>query len=259
MKRLGILVSSCDKYSDVWKPFFHFFFKHWPDCPYPVYLLTNHLEYPDPRVISLELGDDGDWSSALLSAVRRSGHEYLLYLQEDYFLLGRPDEAFFRALPDLMAERGAGYFRVFPCPGADRGLGAVAGHPYGRLSRLARYRVSLQAAVWRSSFFEKVLSAGENGWQLETLGTKRTRCMPEPMLGVMDAAREPGPPLDYFCTAVVKGRWMPEAVELCRSEGLAVDLESRGLYDPAGAASAEAAPPASGLKEGARRWLSRFF
>ncbi len=40
---LAILVCSCDKYADVWEPFFKLFFKFWPDCPYPIYLLSNYL------------------------------------------------------------------------------------------------------------------------------------------------------------------------------------------------------------------------
>ena len=41
----AILILSCDKFSDLWKPFFDLFWKYWPDCPYNVYLkvMKNHL------------------------------------------------------------------------------------------------------------------------------------------------------------------------------------------------------------------------
>ena len=62
-----ILVVSCDKYKDLWIPFFHCFFKYWSDCPYPVFLASNDLEYSDPRVKTILIGPDKDYSSNLLA------------------------------------------------------------------------------------------------------------------------------------------------------------------------------------------------
>jgi hypothetical protein len=31
--RIAIPVVSCDKYSDLWQPFFALFDRFWPDCP----------------------------------------------------------------------------------------------------------------------------------------------------------------------------------------------------------------------------------
>jgi hypothetical protein len=127
------------------------------------------------------------------------------------------------------------------------------------LSRLASYRISLQAALWRRSFVEKIVRPGESAWQLETFGTKRARIMLDPMLGLMDLPEGRRPPFDYFCTAVVKGRWMPEAARMCRAEGLSVDFERRGFHDPADEAGSAAKPLISRLKETTRRWLGKFF
>ena len=38
----AILVASCDRYSDLWGPFFGVLAKRWPDCPLPIYLGMNH-------------------------------------------------------------------------------------------------------------------------------------------------------------------------------------------------------------------------
>ena len=37
----SILVVSCDRYRDLWTPFFTLFQRYWPDCDMPVYLGTN--------------------------------------------------------------------------------------------------------------------------------------------------------------------------------------------------------------------------
>ena len=46
-KECSILVTSCDKYEDAWKPFFSLLNIMWPTCPYRIYLNTetkNHIE-----------------------------------------------------------------------------------------------------------------------------------------------------------------------------------------------------------------------
>jgi len=42
-----VLIASCDAYSDAWAPFFALMKKYWPDCPYPIYLISN---YQDPGI-----------------------------------------------------------------------------------------------------------------------------------------------------------------------------------------------------------------
>ena len=37
----AVVVCSCDKYSDLWDPYFELFKKFWADCPYPVFLNTE--------------------------------------------------------------------------------------------------------------------------------------------------------------------------------------------------------------------------
>lgn len=58
----AVIIASCKAYSDSWGPFFTQFFKYWPDCPFPIYLITEGGEQPDPRVSMLILQKDNGWS-----------------------------------------------------------------------------------------------------------------------------------------------------------------------------------------------------
>ena len=42
-KNLTILVTSCDKYSDLWIPFIKLFRKFWSDCPYKLVLISESI------------------------------------------------------------------------------------------------------------------------------------------------------------------------------------------------------------------------
>ena len=52
---LSVLVISCDRYADLWRPFFELFWRHWPDCQGPVYLGSNFTDYSDPRVQTIKV------------------------------------------------------------------------------------------------------------------------------------------------------------------------------------------------------------
>ena len=41
-ERVTLLVPSCDRYADLWPPFFALLRRQWPDCPFPVVVGSNH-------------------------------------------------------------------------------------------------------------------------------------------------------------------------------------------------------------------------
>lgn len=63
--KFAILIVSCDKYSDLWNPFFKSFFRFWPDCPFDIYLLSNYKSIDMPQVNSLLIDEDISWSDNL--------------------------------------------------------------------------------------------------------------------------------------------------------------------------------------------------
>lgn len=65
MSETSILIPSCDKYSDLWIPFFTLFWQHWPDCPFPVYLGSNEEVFEHPKVKNILVGPDKDWTSGV--------------------------------------------------------------------------------------------------------------------------------------------------------------------------------------------------
>ena len=85
---VAILVSSCDAFFDAWKPFAAFLEIFWKDCPLPIHLITNRLAVRSARIIAQSVGPDRGWSSNLQCALEKIPQPYVLYLQEDYFLIG---------------------------------------------------------------------------------------------------------------------------------------------------------------------------
>jgi hypothetical protein len=216
-----VLVSSCDAFRDAWAPFFYFFAKRWPDCPFPVHLITNHGRYRDPLVNCLEVGRDRGWASNLLCALDRLNPDRIIYLQEDYFLTTDVrTEDLLRDL-EFMRRHAAAYLGLYPIPTPAEHF--FQGHSrIGRLDSGADMRVSLQAAVWDVSRLRSLMRPGETGWDMEREGTERSR---EQLFLRMQSFETT--PLDYYFTAIKRGVWEPEAVAMCAREGITLDLAFR--------------------------------
>jgi hypothetical protein len=220
---IPIVVSSCDQFRDAWAPFFHFFFKQWPDCPHPVYLLTNHSHYHDDRVRCLQVGRDRSWADNLLVALDRINADHILYFQEDFFLTRRVPTAQLGADLAFATESNAAYLSFYPGPPPDEP--SFKGHPYiGLCAREARLRVSLQASYWNVAALRDILRPGESGWDMEKFGSDRSRDRLFLRVNSLDTT-----PIHYFFTAIVRGAWEPGAVEMCRADGITLDLKFRSV------------------------------
>lgn len=221
---IAVLVVSCDKYQDLWKPFFTLFFRYWQDCPYPVYLGSNHLTYTDSRVKMITVGDDRDWSSGFRKMLELIQQPYVIVLLEDYLIYQPVNTDKIRELASYMKNKRAGVLRLFPCPGPD--MPCQDNPEVGEISKGADYRISLQAALWNKQILLSLLQEGESAWHFELKGSRRTDKLDAPFLSInRDTILQP--PIPYFCTAVVKGKWLSDAVDLCKREGVTVDLSVR--------------------------------
>lgn len=101
--KLAIVVMSYDGCSDLWDGFFESFSRFWGDCKYPVYLISNELDYAPPssnidfRLIKTH--DKVIWAPSMREALKSVEEGYVLFLFEDYYLLDNVntqkfDEAF---------------------------------------------------------------------------------------------------------------------------------------------------------------------
>jgi hypothetical protein len=225
MNKTAVLISSCDSYQDLWEPFFTLFFRYWPDCPYPVFLSTNHLKYDHPRVKTIRTGEDTDWSSGFRITLEQILHPYVIVMMEDFLPIKSVDTVKIESLINYMEKKKAGCLRLNPCPGPDKSC--IDNQDVGEINKGSDYRLSLQAALWNKQILLELLLDGESAWELEINGTKRTNVLDVPFLSVAG-----DPAIPYFCTGVVKGKWVRGAVKLCEREGIEVDLAARSIQTP---------------------------
>lgn len=238
-----VLVNSTDSYRDCWHPFFVLFGRYWSDCPYPIVLNTERLEFAvagldvrSTRVAEVRASPENvSWSESLLIALDEADTDLILYLQEDYFLHGPVREDVLRALAARMAAEAIDCIQLLPLPNA--GPWVERADDLWEVDRGSPYRLNLQAGLWRVQALRSVIRRHEDPWQFEVLGSKRRSARRLRVFAVnrdrfMIPATEVMP---YRPTGVVKGRWNRDVVEaLFRSEGIEVDYAARGFMDEPG-------------------------
>lgn len=224
---IEILICSCDAYSDVWHPFFTLFFRYWPDCPYKINIIANQKSVADSRVTTIATCAEDDWSSAFQHALSEIGSKYIIVLMEDYLLTRPVDTKAIRELGVYVEANNIVCLYLYPLKGTRRACSDLCGHEIGEVSPDARFRVNLQAALWDRGMLQCLVQKGENAWTFEVQGTRRSKQMGGRFLSLIGSPDES--PLVYYCTGVVRGKWMPGAVRLCREEGVTLDYQERKI------------------------------
>lgn len=216
----SIIVSSYDAYSDVWEPFFCLFFRYWPDCPFPIYLISETKKYPDSRVKTINIGEDKKWATNTKKALGQINTRYILNLLEDFLFTKKVDTERIINLLNILKKNNAGCLKLDPTPLPDKKYKNYT--EVGEISKDVNYSVSLLAGFWNKKIFEKLIKDGESAWQMEIVGSKRAINIQEPFLSTYDK-----PILYFYPTAIKRGSWFYDAAKFCKREGVGIDKNKR--------------------------------
>ena len=221
----SVLVMSCDAYSDLWQPFFNLFWRHWSDCPWPVFLGANQQAFPDSRIVTLKTGD-AEWSRRLRFCLEQIDSDFVLLLLEDYFLDRPVSTPLISEKLTLLAALGGSQLRLFPAPGPDRRLDSCP--ELGLVHRRASYRVSTQAAIWKRGHLLDILEDGESIWHFEWNGTIRSRSSAAAYYATYK-------PLVHYRHVVERGEWFRGAAQYFGDQQIGCDFTARPIISRKGA------------------------
>ena len=213
---VAVVVSSCDAFFDCWRPFAFFFRKFWGDCPFPVYLIINELEIRSDFLRPLSVGKDEGWATNMQRALSQIDVPYILYFQEDYFLTDKVEEEQLAADFAYAMEENVASLCFFDLALLEPDFVPTHGR-FGVVPADSKGRTRLQATLWKKDVFASLLRPGENAWNMEARGSKRTRDLVQLSYGPMIA-----PPINYLMSGVVRGLWTPQARALCHANGVVI-------------------------------------
>ncbi len=237
---LSILVNSCDKYDDLWYPFFELMNIYWPDVKYPIYLNTETKSYENKhdtfQVNAINYPQKATWSQRLLHALKSIPSEFVLFLMDDYFLLNKVNEEEIGDIVNWMKQ--------------DRNIANVVLYPVGSLGKVSeknpRYilldkvypnlLVCCTAAIWRKEILEKLIRQSESPWEYEENGSLRAYKSRWDFYSLEpDMAREKGLVYPFRLgpvhgIGVLGGKWNFNNKKLFEEHGIKADFSKRETW-----------------------------
>lgn len=182
MKRSSIplIVSSCDKCSDLWQPFFTLVKKNWPDFDRKVYLCTDSMTFAYEGfdiTCPLRMSSGSTWTENLMALLKGIDEEYVLLMLEDFWLKEMVDEAQLYQCEEIIKnDPTIGFIclvhQLDPSP--DNPSSEIYPNLIEYGQRTA-YRVTTQAGLWRRDYLLSLLRKHESAWWFEMFGSKRSR------------------------------------------------------------------------------------
>ena len=211
-----VLVLSCDKYSDIWLPFYTLFKKYW-DCPYDVSIVTETKNCGYFKTIK----ETGSWTRRVQKALKQLDTDYVIILLDDFFIRRKVDQkridyCIEKFEPDIAVFN----FETQFSETIDAGLDGF------RLRRNRDdYLCSCQPSIWNRKILIELLDKDMNPWQweLQSIDSKYRF-----FINSGDLVFDIG---DKYCGRIRQGKWVrKDVVEFFKKEGISVDYSKRGFY-----------------------------
>ena len=254
--KLTVLVCSCDRYEDLWEPFFTLLTKYWPGLSCRVVLNTETKTYEsgELRVDALHPSvPDAPYGRRMRECITHIDTPYTLLLLDDFFLRAPVDEArlseIVRWMDDDRAIASVNFDWNTP---RTKEPGAVTG--FYRMPQYAMYKLNLQAGVWRTERLLHYWRDEDDPWRWELFVNYLTF---ESGDAFYAAEGEAASPVRYGLNkdaawGVVAGKWAESDVApLFAENGLEVDFAGRGVCAP------ELKPTLPGVNVPTLRYLVR--
>ena len=242
--KMTIMFCTCDKYNDLWKPFFTIFSNQWKDCKYDILLNTESEEFSFTglNIHSLSLyrrGENISYGKRMIDHIKSIKTKYTMIVLDDFFLRCPVNDSKIDKVIDYMDNHSdIECVRVTPfndrksyekCIKVDDFPG------YYQIPQFAQYKLSFQVCIWNTSALLKYWNEEDDPWRWEVFANITTF----DSKGFLVVDEQAGPLLDYGykvngqpLSDVYRGKWVKEnnLDELFKKNNVEVDFSQRGYY-----------------------------
>lgn len=219
-KKIAFLVVSCDKYSDLWAPFFTLLDKYWPNINYKKYLLSNNKNFFWPGVNQINIGEDISYSDNLLKCIDNIDEEWILLWLEDLFLSRPVNTAKLDRIISVFTKNESGYLKIAP----DMPL-SYTDDEIGELPKGIKYRSAIGATLYHKSTLRKLLSPGFSAWDIDK--SNLSDSLSDPFYAFSPESSK-DLPIEYINT-LIRGKWSKPSIKFLKKEGFIDILENRDV------------------------------
>lgn len=162
-----VIISSCDFFKECWEPLVYSFEKFWPDCPFPIYIISNHIEDINLKVNFLKVGNDNFFASNLKTALELLECDFVIYFQDDYFLSKRVNTEAIQEHIDYCFSNQIHFLKIHANDYLLRDHLKIENSIYCNNPIDVRYSLNTSIAIWDKKTLESLCIKGYTGWDWE--------------------------------------------------------------------------------------------
>lgn len=164
---LSILISSCNKFSDLWDENIRAYQKYWVDNPYDTFLVTDrNTEWVAPNVSVLVAEGQDNFPLRIKYALDVIATPYVLVTLDDYFLIDAVENKKIEYLLNEMKKENIQYLSLY-------NRRVTKKRQYQSLEKLItidlkkKYALTLYPAIWDVNFLKKTIQDDLSPWSYE--------------------------------------------------------------------------------------------
>lgn len=218
---ISLLIIGYDLYVDVWNHYFELLNKYWTNRP-KTYLATNTLAPNYKNVEVIQCGEEAEWSRKVYNSLKVIPSEYVVLLLEDFFTTKEVDNYEFTQLVNFCRENNVDYCKL-------KNQSKIVGPSFmGKkhlhvIDKNTEYGISLQAAIWKKSFLQKLIGSGNyNAWIFELTQVKEKTHLKPDNICIADDRN-----ILEITHAVVQSKYLRKAIRVFKNQGYKIDTSQR--------------------------------
>lgn len=239
-QNVTILLTTSDKYSDAWDPFFRCWELYCANLDFPVVINseTKVFETDNPNITTY-LGNAGvPWSRRLKNCLKTINTEYVLLCLEDYFIQSPLDTTVFNAALNTMDEdKSVGVIQFAIDISCRYDKETIINNFFSPVPAIKtdrkthNGRIYCVLSLYRTKYLRKLLVPTESPWEFEVYGTLRSRFFKDKVY----REREDHNRCFYYLIepkfgyGISRGKWLPKNKELFERVKIDVDYTNLGI------------------------------
>jgi hypothetical protein len=162
-----VLISSCDAFNDCWAPMIFSLKKFWSDCPFPIFFISNYKKVNDERIKFINVEKDKGFASNLGNALNKIECDFIIYFQEDYFLIDYVNTEAIKNHICHCNENSIDFLKIHGNDFLYRDNYRINQSDYCKNPIDVRYAINTSVAIWKKDTLLRLCVEGYSGWDWE--------------------------------------------------------------------------------------------
>lgn len=234
---ITILINSCDLYKDAWEPFIKLFYIQWNDCPYPIAINTESIEYNGEYSENVKTffspNKDITWSGRLRSCLEKIETEYVLFILDDYFVQNPVAVDVFEHAHELMRNNKSIGMAALSYGASNVEDGNFEDEFFYSRIINKKNKIWCRINLYRKDYLLKIIRDHETIWEFEQYAAFRAEKLPYSIIQQKSSV----PECFTFYVKFEDGygislrKWLPRNKELFEKYGIEVNFDNLGFLD----------------------------